>query len=412
MTLPSADAYRDSMYAFVRTVLEEIGARESCSENERRLGRRLADAWRGLGLDVRTETFTCNPKAFLGFIPLSAILYLLATITYWVWPFLCFVLAAVSFALLFFELLRYRELVDPLFPEAQGENVIGVLAPAGEVKRRIVVSAHQDSAYEFNLWYFLKNAAIPVMVVGFTAALVPLFGGLLKSILGAGNDSHAFNVVGFVAMGLYPIVGLNLFFHTYAVVPGAMDDLAGISVVDAVARALTDARRDGGNPLESTEVVVLAVSAEEAGLRGAKRFAARHGDALHATPTFVVNVDGVYDERHLTIIHRELTTGVRHDPRLVRLARERAEARGRAIHQHVIPLGASDATAFAQAGVPTVTLLCQDATRLVPNYHTRLDTIDHVRPESLSVMLQLVLDMIEAIDRGACDAPGDTARDA
>ncbi len=401
MPLPSADAYRDSMYAFVRTVLEEIGPRESCSENERRLGQRLADAWRGFGLEVRTETFTCNPKAFLGFIPISTLLYLLATIFYWVWPFLCFLLATVSFALLFFELLRYRELVDPLFPEAQGENVIGVVKPAGEVKRRVIVSAHQDSAYEFNLWYFLKNAAIPVMVIGFTAALVPMIGGLLKSLIG---DGPGFDVVGFVAMGLYPIVGLNFFFHTYAVVPGAMDDLAGISVITGVAQALSDAGREGQSPLASTEVVVLAVSSEEAGLRGAKRFAERHRAELHATPTYVVNVDGVYDERHLTVIRRELTTGVRHDPRLVRLAKERAAARGRIHHENVIPLGATDATAFAQAGVPTVALLCQDATRLVPNYHTRLDTIEHVRPESLSVMLQLVLDMIEEIDRGALDA--------
>lgn len=400
MPLPNAETYRDSMYGLVRTVLEQIGARESCSENERRLGRYLTDVWRGFGLDVRSETFTCNPKAFLGFIPISTLLYLLATITYWFWPFLCFLLAATSFALLFFELLRYRELVDPLFPEAQGENVIGVVKPAGEVQRRVIVSAHQDSAYEFNLWYFLKNAAIPVMVIGFTAALVPLFGGLLKSLLGAGNDSHAFNVVGFVAMGLYPIVGLNFFFHTYAVVPGAMDDLAGISVITGVAQALSDARRDG-HALESTEVVVLAVSSEEAGLRGAKRFAERHRHELHATPTYVVNVDGVYDERHLTVIRRELTTGVRHDPRLVRLAKERAAARGFVQHENVIPLGATDATAFAQAGIPTVALLCQDATRLVPNYHTRLDTIEHVRPESLTVMLQLVLDMIEEIDRGA-----------
>jgi Zn-dependent M28 family amino/carboxypeptidase len=235
-------------------------------------------------------------------------------------------------------------------------------------------------------------------LIGFAAVLVPLIGGLLKTIAGAGNESHAFNVVGFVALGLYPIVGLNFFFHTYAVVPGAMDDLAGISVVTGVARALHDARRDG-HTLQNTELVLLAVSSEEAGLRGAKRFAERHRADLHAIPTFVINVDGVYDEQHLTVIDRELTTSVRHDPRLVRLARERATARGRTIHQHLIPLGATDATAFAQAGVATVALLCQDATRLVPNYHTRLDTLEHVRPESLSVMLQLVLDMVEEIDR-------------
>lgn len=400
MSLPNAEDYRDSMHAFVRTVLEEIGPRESCSENERRLGRRLAERWRALGLDVRTESFTCHPKAFLGFIPIATALYLLATVAYWIAPFVCFLLAGASLALLWFELLRYRELIDPMFTEAQGENVIGVVKPAGAVERRVIVSAHQDSAYEFNLWYFLKSAAVPVMVIGFAAVLVPLVGGLLKSLAGAGNESHAFNMVGFVALALYPVVGLNFFFHTYAVVPGAMDDLAGISVLDAVARVLCDAGR-GGHALQGTEVVLLAVSAEEAGLRGAKRFAERHRADLHATPTFVVNVDGVYDERHLTVIDRELTTGVRHDPRLVRLARERAAARGRTIHQHMIPLGASDATAFAQAGVATVALLCQDATRLVPNYHTRLDTLEHVRPESLSVMLQLVLDMIAELDRGA-----------
>jgi Zn-dependent M28 family amino/carboxypeptidase len=263
----------------------------------------------------------------------------------------------------------------------------------------VVVSAHQDSAYEFNLWYFLGNAAVPVMVIGFAAVLVPLAGGLAKAVAGAGNDSHVFNVIGFVAIALYPIVGLNFFFHTYSVVPGAMDDLAGISVISAVAKALGDARREGPGGLRNTEVVILALSSEEAGLRGAKRFAAMHEEELHALPSFVLNVDGVYDERHLTIVDRELTTGVRHDRRLVRLARECAQARGRAYHEHMIPLGASDATAFAQVGVPTVTLLCQDATRLVPNYHTRLDTIEHVRPESLSVMLQLVLDMVAEIDR-------------
>ncbi|HVM97854.1 MAG TPA: M20/M25/M40 family metallo-hydrolase, partial [Candidatus Acidoferrales bacterium] len=351
-------------------------------------------------LDVHIEPFLCNPKAFLGFIPFATLLYLIATISYWVYPFLCFLLAAGAFAMTWFELLRYRELVDSFFPQAQGENVVGVVHPQGEAKRRVIVSAHQDSAYEFNLWYFLKNAAVPIMIIGFAAPLVPLFGGLLKSLAGATTNSHAFNVVGFVAIALYPIVGLNFFFHTYSVVPGAMDDLAGISVITAVAKALSEARRQGQGALQNTEVIVLAASSEEAGLRGAKRYAEAHAVEMKALPTFVVNVDGVYDERHLTIVYRELFTGVHHDPRLVRLAKDRATQRGWPFREHMIPIGATDATAFAQLGVPTVTLLCQDATRLVPNYHTRLDTIENVRPESLNVMLQLVLDMIEKIDAG------------
>jgi acetylornithine deacetylase/succinyl-diaminopimelate desuccinylase-like protein len=385
------------MWELLGRVLRDIGPRRSCSENERRLGALLAERWRGVGLEVRSERFTCHPTAFLGFMPVATLLYLLATIAYWVYPFLSFLLAGAAFAMTWFELLRYRELLDSWFPRADGENVIGVVRPAGEVQRRIVVSAHQDSAFEFNLWYFLKGAAVPVMIIGFIAALVPMFGGLLKSVTGATNASQAFNVVGFVCIALYPIVGLNFFFHTYSVVPGAMDDLAGVSVLDGVARALSDARRSG-RPLQRTEVVLLATSSEEAGLRGAKRYVAAHRSEMMGTPTYGLFVDGVYDERHLTVIEREVFTGARHDARLVRLAKEIAAQRGWTMHQHMLPLGASDATPFSTAGIPSVLLLCQDATRLVPNYHTRLDTIEHVRPESLAVMLQVVLDMVDRID--------------
>jgi Zn-dependent M28 family amino/carboxypeptidase len=200
-------------------------------------------------------------------------------------------------------------------------------------------------------------------------------------------------------MGLYPFVGLNLFFHTYSVVPGAMDDLAGISVLTGVAQALTPAA--GDEPLlAGTEVRVIGMSSEEAGLRGAKRYVEAHRRELSEVPTYGLFVDGVYDERFLTVLNREIFTGARHDPRLVRMGQEVAQQRGWHMHEHTLLLGATDATPFSLAGVPSVALLCQDATRLVPNYHTRLDTLDYVRPASLGVMLQVVLDMIQRIDAG------------
>ncbi len=396
----NSERYQDLMFRFIESVLYDIGPRESCSENEKRLGRRLIQEWNTLGLQTRTEPFTCNPKAFLGFIPFAAILYLIATILYWMAPLWAALVAATAAAVTIFELLRYRELVDPLFPTADGENVVGVWRPSGEVTRRVIVSAHQDSAYEFNLWFFLKNASVPIMVIGFAAPFVPLFGGLAKWLAGAGGVAHPFQVVGWICVGLYPIVGLNLFFHTYSVVPGAMDDLAGISVLYGLGQSLVDAAREGQPLTQQTEVVLLGASSEEAGLRGAKRYAEAHRVEHAAIPTFGVFVDGVYDERHLTVVYRELFTGVHHDPRLVAAVKSIAGERGWPIKEHMIPLGATDATAFRQAGVATVTLLCQDATKLVPNYHTRLDTIEWVRPQSLGVMLQLVTDVIGRIDTG------------
>lgn len=394
----TAERYRDAMYQFIERVLTQIGARESCGENEKRLGRQLTELWTSLGFEVRTETFTCHPTAFLGFIPFAALLYLAATILYWVEPRLCVVASGLAAALIIFELLRYREFVDALFPAAEGANVIGIMRPRGAVTRRVIVSAHQDSAYEFNLWFFLKNAAVPIMVIGFAAVFVPLIGGLAKSVAGRAAGSHVFDVIGYICMGLYPIVGLNLFFHTYSVVPGAMDDLAGISVLNGVGSALADAQREGQPLLEQTEVVLLATSSEEAGLRGAKRYVSAHRHELGNVPSYALCVDGVYDERFLTVVHGELFTGARHDARLVTLATAVASQHGWPMREHTIPLGATDATPFSLAGVPALCLLCQDASRLVPNYHTRLDTIEYVRPQSLVVMLQLVLDMMQRID--------------
>jgi Zn-dependent M28 family amino/carboxypeptidase len=122
-------------------------------------------------------------------------------------------------------------------------------------------------------------------------------------------------------MALYPFAGMNFFFHAYMAVPGAMDDLAGISILAGLAKALTDARQSG-TELQQTEIVLLAASSEEAGLRGAKRYLEQHRNELRAIQSHGIFVDSIYDERFLTILTRELFTGVRHDPYLIRLAQD------------------------------------------------------------------------------------------
>lgn len=401
----SAAPYTRAMYEFIASALKEIGPRESCSPSERQLGQRLVDQWRARGMHAQLEPFVCHPQAFLGFIPYAALFYLMATIFYWLAPPFAAVFAAMALIVTILELILYREFVDPLFPQAEGHNAVGTITPRGEVRRRVVLSAHLDSAYEFNLWFFFKNAGIPVMVVAFCAPLVPFFGGLLKTLLAESYDPALFDTIGYICLALYPIVGLNFFFHTYSTVPGAMDDLAGVAVLDGVAQALDDSRSKlGSAALEHTEVILLGASSEEAGLRGAKRFVAAHAAKLKALPSYGIFVDGIYDERHLTVVPRELSTGAKHDPRLVALARSVAAARGWNMLARVIPFGATDATTFAVNGIPSVCLLCQDTAHLAPNYHTRLDTLDHVRPESLTVTLQVVLDMLERIDAGEIES--------
>jgi putative aminopeptidase FrvX len=149
-------------------------------------------------------------------------------------------------------------------------------------------------------------------------------------------------------------------------------------------------------------VVLLATGCEEAGLRGAKRFARQHAAELWQTPTFGLFLDGIYDERWLGVVRREYSTGARYDEQLAALACDVAALRGWEVKSQKIPIGGTDAAAFSRIGVPAVTLVGMDCQSLVENYHTRLDTLDRVRPEGLARMLQIVVDMLERLDRECC----------
>lgn len=397
-----ADRYRDYMYTLIATVLKDIGARESCTEDEKRLGRYLAEEWKPICDRVDIERFSCSPKCFLGFLPVSVILYFAATALYWVLPLLSFVCAASAFSMLFFESVRYREFLDPLWPKREGENVLAHIRPQGPVTQRVIVSAHMDSAYEFNLWLRLKNAAVPVMMMAGFAVLLICGASLAKSIASFTGTagSAVYTWLGGTGLALCPVVGLFLRFHSHVPVPGAMDDLAGCAVVAGLGKYLHNAKQSHDFFPENTEIILFASAAEESGLRGAKRYVKAHRKEIQETPTYGIFLDGIYDERYLTVVKRELYTGARHDPYLIGLAQACAAERGWPIKTLSIPLGGTDAAAFSrEGGVPSTCLLCQDISRLVPNYHTRFDTIEHIRAQSLTVSLQLVIDMLEKIDK-------------
>jgi aminopeptidase YwaD len=397
-----ADKYQDYVYNLIRKVIDEIGPRPPCGESERKLGRLLIKEWMPVCDVVAAESFTCSPQAFLGFLPLSVLAYFAAAVLYWFYPPASLVMAAVSFSLIFFEFMRYREFIDFLFPRKKGQNVIGVIRPRGEARQRVIVSAHLDSAYEFRLWYHLGTASVVLIAIAVAAVVLILGGSIAKTVayLGGSTDAMVYAAIGIAVAGLAPIVGLFLLFNSGKPVPGAMDDMAGIAVTAGLAMYLDDAKQSDGFFPQSTEVVLLATSAEEAGLRGAKRYVKKHLSELKEKPTYGIFLDGVYDESFLTVTDRELCTGAKHDPGLVRLAQEAAASRGWPIRKSWIPLGATDASPFSLEGIPAICLHCQDTSRLVPNYHTRNDTLDYIRPESLSVTLQMVIDMIERLDGG------------
>jgi len=397
-----ADRYTDYMYNFVKKVIDDIGPRASCSEEEKRLGRLLVEEWKPICDRVEAETFTCSPNAFLGFMPITVLFYFAAVIAYWFLPPLSFAMAAISFIMVFFEFLLYREFVDLLFPRKQGENIIGAIRPKGNASRRVIVSGHMDSAYEFNVFYYLRDFAKPVVRIALVGVFIALGGSLAKTIayFSGFANATAFMGIGFTMIALTPVVGIFLFFHSYKPVPGAMDDMAGIAIVTGLGKYLDEAKTNGDWYPEKTEVVMLATSSEEAGLRGAKRYVSKHLKELKATTTYGLFLDNIYDEKYLTVTDREIWPVAKSDPELIKMAQDVAAHHNWPIAVRSIPLGAggTDAAAFSVKGIPSICLLCQDISQVVPNYHTRNDTYEHIRPQSLAVSLQMVIDILKRID--------------
>jgi hypothetical protein len=387
------------LHARLVDLLGRTGPRPSCSPAERALGEQLAADWATFADEVRREPFRCHPGAFLGFIAPACIASIAAAVLLHLGhPLPAALLGLAAAGVTIAELLLYWELVDRLFPEQEGVNIAARVAPRGEVRQRILLTAHQDSAWEFNVWWWFKGAGPIVNVLGLGACLVPATVGPLGALGLLSEDTIA--TAALVALACTPLTLANAFFHTRRAVPGAMDDLAGLICIGEAGRVLAEAG------LAHTELVVLGCSSEECGLRGAKRYAEAHQDEHATVPTLDINVDGVYDEAFLTAITRELTTGVVHDAELIALARRKAADRGQRLGAGLIPFGGTDAAAFRQAGLRTLALLAQDTRRLAPNYHTRLDTPERVRPEALAVMRDLVVDVVQALDGAAAPSPG------
>ena len=395
-----AEKYTDYMYDLIDRVMKEIGPRESCSEEEKRCGRMFAAEIEPACDAVETETFTCSPTAFLGFFPYLVLMFLAGVVLYFFLPVLSSVLALIGLLVIFFEVVRYKELIDPIFSKRQGENVLGIVKPSSEVKKRVYVSAHFDSAYEFKLWYWMKSFSTVYMGIGILAILAMFGFGIARTVVQPVGlpSGTVWWVLGFILVGFAPVVSLFAFFHTKDLVPGAMDDMAGIAVLAGLGKYFVDAKSSGDFYPSSTEVVLLGLSSEEAGLRGAKRFASQHLEESKKLETMGIFMDGIYDERHFTILSKEVWPGGKADPQLVGLASEAASEVGFEARVGVLPLGATDASAFSIAGIPSVCMSLWDTQRLVPHYHTRYDTIDKIRPISLAVALQTIIGMLERID--------------
>ena len=407
----------------VKRVCKDCGPRESGSAAERKAQKMMAGEMESCCESVELEPYTLAPRAFLGWVSLCVYFGLLAAAAYhFGYALASLILLAAALAMAVLEFGMYKQAIDPLFPKKNSQNLVAVRAPSGEVKRRLILCGHADSAYEWQYTYWgykyfkspklllaviVTSVAIILFGFGLSVAAVAAEGGGFGGIGSLAGRSDALRILGYVFAGLcLPLLSSLGFKNNRRVVMGANDNLSGCFTAMAVAKFL------GGLDLrlENTELVILCSGGEEAGLRGAKAFVKAHAAAYKDVETAFIALDTMRDLEYMTIYVRDISGTVKHDAAVCNLLRTGGKAAGYDLAFASVPLGASDAAAATQGGLPATCLAGMDPAP-ADYYHTRLDTAENLAPKAVEAGLKIMLETAYLFDaEGLAPYEGMTAK--
>lgn len=415
--MPEIITSQDAQYALklVKRICDEVGPGLPGSSKERERAEIIKkELETHLGAEnVVVEEFTLAPGAFLGSLPLSALLMLMAAllnisianiggIKPWLSAILALVFSVSAFLSFFFEYIKYFEFVDPLFRKTQSENVIGTLQKPGskKVERLLILSGHHDSALE-NTWIGLLGyglyITVPTIFIGLITMIV-MSTIQLTGLITGNADIIRIGTLGWVPL-IYPLgpaVIFGMFFNrgrkNGGTVPGAADNLSACALAVAMCRFLV---RNPSYIPEDTEIRFISFGSEEAGLRGSRRYVAAHLDELKHLDVRLLNFETVaYPE---IVISTSDVGSVKHSPDLVDSVVAAAERAGVPHKVKSSPTGGggTDAGSFSQAGLKAVTLLpFKVPQQLVAFYHQKEDTPEILTIEPLLNVLKLTFEWI------------------
>lgn len=388
----------------IKKVCKDIGPRPSGSEEELKAEEFMAKQTGKAADTVTTESFTIANQGFFGWTKIDAVLLFISTFfLLFKMPVVSLILALIATICLAGEFLFYKEFLDRFYKKQTSHNTYATRKPKGEVKRRIIFAGHADSSFE---WRYNHLVGPGMIYFVFIYAAIGLGWNIVFSIvsLAQGNiivpSVENIGWYGWAALAFIPAYILLFNYINYKVcVDGANDNLTGCMVGAAVLKFMDD----NDIRFENTEVVAFFSGAEEAGLRGAKDYAKRHGEECKAIETVFVGLDTFKDYEDMFIYNRDMSGLTKHDERACKLLKKAAENAGINMKYSVIFAGASDAAAMTQAGIPSVSLAAMNPGP--PRYyHTRRDTADILDLKTIEKGVEIAVEAAFIFDeKGLCD---------
>jgi hypothetical protein len=415
--MPEMVTEEDARYALdiVKTICSEVGPGMPGTPQEReRAGiiKKELESHLGAG-NVVVEEFPVASWAMLSSLPLSALFLLMAALlnlsmghipglSPWLTAIASLVFSfLVPLPFIFLFVLNY-EWIDPFFKQKQSVNVIGTLRKPGttNVKRLLILGGHHDSAPE-NTWLGLVGYGFLILwAVWIIGTLTMIAMGIIQFAgVMAGNPAVIrFGTLGWVLL-VFLIAPSIIFGMTFnrgrkdgGTVPGAADNLSASALAVAMCRFLVQ------NPSyipDDAEIRFISFGSEEAGLRGSRRYVARHLDELKRLDARLLNFETVAHPE-IVILTSDVNGTVKNSPEMVKSVIAAAQRAG--VPYQVKPSfigGGSDAGPFSEAGLKAANLLpFQMPQQMVAFYHQKRDRPEILTIEPLFNVLKLTFEWI------------------
>ncbi|MDE6614219.1 MAG: Zn-dependent exopeptidase M28 [Clostridia bacterium] len=417
------------IYDLIKEVIDVTGPRLPGSEEEKIGAKIVADQMqRELNATATTEEFKTPRHACISAIPWLGMASFAFFCLFYLSPIASLIGAA---SLLIFALLHifyYSHLLDPLFKKDISQNVYAVVPPkSGKAKYNIMLTAHIDSSWCWLHSLHNANTMILKTAIGVVSVILLLGASLITIILqakaglsfsfmslkdvfanisGKTNSGIDVAILVFYCLPLLCLPGFYFLtkFMSYSkekAAPGAMDNLSGVATAIEVAKHFIN---DESEVAKDAQFIVVGTGAEESGLVGALAFVKQHKDDKNFfnDDTYVLNLDSFRDMDNFNVVCKDSLQFVPFDKELIELSKQAIDNCG--VQSHLIenPIGGSDSTAFARAGIKTVTLNAQDP-RPTNYYHTTNDGMDNLRLDTLEKGYEVVNELIRLIDKKYAD---------
>jgi hypothetical protein len=395
--VPELDDYTQQALDHICYLSERIGARGSCTAAERQAAEYAADQMRAVDArNVQIEPYWGAPSTYRPYF-LAFAVALLGALAVWLVPERWMMaVAALLSALCAWGMFAESDLTGSwmrrFLPRAASRNAVGVLPPAGEVRRRAVLCAHLDTHrtpvfYSSTTWYLLFT-----LLVG--GSFVSMAIAALAFALGALFNWSWVLWIGLVAgvLELFALV-LCLQADLTPFTVGANDDASGVGVALAVARRLA------AEPLPNTEVWLAFTGCEEVGAYGAAAFLDAHAAELGPDALYII-LDQVGFGRVRYLTKDGLILKRKTHPRALALARRAAyELPDLKMHGQV-GLAYTDALVATKRGLIALTLntLPSPLTNDNLHWHRTSDTLAHVDPDALVDTHAVVWQLLQQLD--------------